>query len=387
MMKSILFRISGVVFIAVLVAGLSYASVTLKSGDTEKKTALVSTDFTEETTLEEIGRVHKIDRNSMKEVFGLQDSELIQTVKSLNLPIDSVKNKIRKAQVLAAEHASKNWLLILVKFVLWIVFLIFIGLQLKRKSITPFRRKIYLGIGVVLFGITLGADPSPMGTVKDAIVLFAAEHVIFPPRLVAFLAMLVLGTILANKILCSWGCQFGTLQDFIFRLGRDKNDQSEIIPQVKIPFILTNSIRLLFFGVLIAAAVLWSVDIVAPIDPFAIFKPMKLAVTGAVFIGVILLMSLFVYRPWCHFFCPFGLVGWMGEKVSIFKIKVNYDTCISCKKCAKACPSTVMNAILVCKKIIPDCFACGTCIETCPTKSISFASGKRQVPPAGKFDE
>jgi polyferredoxin len=108
---------------------------------------------------------------------------------------------------------------------------------------------------------------------------------------------------------------------------------------------------------------------------------------GGLFIGLILVLSLFVYRPWCLFFCPFGLVGWLAEKVSFFKIKVDYDKCISCRACSKACPSTVMDAILKQDRVIPDCFSCGTCMEICPVKAISFERGKRQKPPAGKFDK
>jgi NAD-dependent dihydropyrimidine dehydrogenase PreA subunit len=84
-------------------------------------------------------------------------------------------------------------------------------------------------------------------------------------------------------------------------------------------------------------------------------------------------------------FCPFGLVGWLAEKISVFKIQVNYDTCISCRTCEKACPSTVMGAILLRDRILPDCFACGSCINVCPTNSIRLAAGKRRRPPAGKF--
>ncbi len=112
-----------------------------------------------------------------------------------------------------------------------------------------------------------------------------------------------------------------------------------------------------------------------------------LGVYGAVFTGAILILSLFTYRPWCmFFFCPFGLVGWLVEKVSIFNIKVDYDSCIACNKCSKECPSTVMDAILKQDKaVIPDCFSCGICVEVCPTDSVSFKSGKRSKVPEGKF--
>jgi ferredoxin len=47
-----------------------------------------------------------------------------------------------------------------------------------------------------------------------------------------------------------------------------------------------------------------------------------------------------------------------------------------------------MGAILKQDKMtIPDCFSCGNCIEVCPTAAISLAVGKREAPPAGKFDE
>jgi NAD-dependent dihydropyrimidine dehydrogenase PreA subunit len=78
-------------------------------------------------------------------------------------------------------------------------------------------------------------------------------------------------------------------------------------------------------------------------------------------------------------------VSWLVEKISIYRIKVNYDTCVACRTCARSCPSTVMDAILTRTRAIPDCFACGTCIEVCPTGSIRFLRGKRAMPPEGKF--
>ncbi|MBT6341024.1 MAG: 4Fe-4S binding protein [Desulfobacula sp.] len=120
--------------------------------------------------------------------------------------------------------------------------------------------------------------------------------------------------------------------------------------------------------------------------PFKVFKPEKIFVFGWVFLAVILISSLFVYRPWCSMFCPFGLVGWFFEKISIFKIKVNYETCIACESCAKSCPSTAMESILKREKTIVDCYSSATCLDACPTGSISFGTGKRDLPPAGKYD-
>jgi polyferredoxin len=257
--------------------------------------------------------------------------------------------------------------------------------MVKRKVTTGIRKWLLLG-AVAVFGVVLGSDPSPMGTVKDAVVLYGSKGVIFPPRLIAFGVFLLL-VVVANKFICSWGCQLGTLQDLIFRLNRDKEDRKGLLRQFKVPFVISNAVRVAFFAAIVLFAFAWATDIVEGVDPFKVFKPQALGIAGAVFAGLLLVLSLFIYRPWCHFFCPFGLAGWVAEKISLFKIHVNYDKCIACEACTKACPSTVMRAILKRDKIIPDCFACGTCIETCPVGAIAFKAGKRSKPPADKFNK
>lgn len=344
--------------------------------------------FTDSMTIKEFGEANQLSNVVLKEVFGLTSPEGLQgSLSDTDIHTETLPAEVNKALVLESENASKNWMKIMVKFALWIIYLGVAFFLLRKRKVTPVMRTGLLLGAVVLFGIVLGADPSPMGTVKDAVVLFGHTKVIFPPRLIAFSIMLIGGILIANKFLCAWGCQFGTLQDLIFRLNRDSQDRRGILPQVKVPFFVSNGIRIVFFALMTLSAFLWAADLIDPIDPFKIFKPLVLGVITALFIGALLIASLFVYRPWCHFFCPFGLVGWLVEKISVFRIHVDYKTCIACDACSKACPSTVMEAVLKRDRTIPDCFSCGTCIGVCPTQSISFKAGKRQVPPAGKFKE
>ncbi|PLY02499.1 MAG: 4Fe-4S ferredoxin [Desulfuromonas sp.] len=350
----------------------------------------VQLTLTMEMTVAQFGTANELSKTLLKEVFGLSTPEQMeQPLGSFGLSQEQISEKVNKAHALATEDATKNWFKIPLKFALWFLFMILCFVLLIKKKIVSRKTRLGLyGLGFVIFGVILGADPSPMGTVKDAIVLYASKGVLFPPRLVAF-GVFTLTVVLANKFICSWGCQVGTLQDFIFRLNRNAKDAgSGGLPQFKIPFVVSNTIRVLFFIALIWVAFSWAYDLTEEIDPFKIFKPLKMSIIGWVFIVGTLIASLFVYRPWCHLFCPFGMTGWLFEKLSLFKIKVNYDACISCKACEKACPSEVMGGILKRDKlVIPDCFSCGNCIESCPTDAVSFAFGKREKPPAGKFDE
>jgi NAD-dependent dihydropyrimidine dehydrogenase PreA subunit len=370
-----------------IVISASYVSSGLWTGKPEKQPDSIEITISEGITVADFGKKYNLDRRVLKNIFNLESkNDLAKQVDDFGMSQEFLSKKINKALAIQAEHGSKNWIKILIKGALWVIFLVVVFNLLRKGKITARNRKWIYMTAIGIFGIILGSDPSPMGTVKDAIVLLGSKGVIFPPRLIAF-GVFLLMVVLANKFICSWGCQLGTLQDLIFRLNRDSKDRKGLFRQFKISFIISNSIRISFFLLLIFAAFVWATDIVEVIDPFKIFKPHVIGIAGGLFIGLVLIMSLFTYRPWCHFFCPFGMVGWLAEKISIFKIKVDYDKCIACEACSKACPSNVMDAILKQDRIIPDCFSCGTCIETCPADAISFESGKRQKPTKGKFDK
>lgn len=373
--------------IVVCVVGSSVISTQIWGGKPEPALAPKKFIIEKEMTIFQFGQANALTNQVLKEIFGLKAKADLE--KNLNDygTADQIASMVTKKQALASEHASKNWIKIPVKFGLWFIFLSLIFALFRKRIITFGLRNGLLFVAVLIFGIVMGSDPSPMGTVKDAIHLYGAAHAIFPPRMIALSVFLAI-VFLANKYICAWGCQAGTLQDLIFRINQNERGKTVIGRQIKLPFVLTNTVRFTFFCVFAFIAFSRGIDIIDPIDPFKIYKPTYLGLPGGIFVAALLLASVFVYRPWCHLFCPFGLVGWVVEKASLVKTSVDYETCIACQKCAAACPSSVMVAILRGdRKTIPDCFACYACREVCPTDSISFSTRKRTVPPAGHFEK
>jgi len=379
--KVILYFLS-IVFIVVL---CSFISVGIWGGKQEQPIEIQEISISDGMTIREFGEINSLTNPVLREIFDLKSPADLDKNLDEYGNIEHITALVRKNLALASEHATKNWTKIPVKFVLWFVFLIMVFIVLRNQSNTSVLRKWLYLLSILIFGVIMGSDPSPMGTVKDAIHLYGTTQAVYIPRMIALGIFLTI-VFIANKYICAWGCQAGTLQDLIFRVNRTKNFRAAIGRQVKLPFVLTNTIRFVFFCIFTFAAVLWGAEIIEPIDPFKIYNPAHVGLLGGVFIGVLLVSSLFIYRPWCHLFCPFGLVGWIIEKVSFVKISVDYDSCIACEKCSAACPSTVMDAILKRDtKTIPDCFACYTCRDVCPTDSIRFSSRKRTMPPADKF--
>lgn len=373
------------VLIIVLVVGLSIISNRIWGDKPEQIPALKKLIVEKEMTIIQFGQANELPNSILLEIFELKVKSDLEKKLNEYGTSDQIASLVTKKLALASEHASKNWIKIPVKFGLWIVFLSAIFILLKKRKVVSSLRNGLLFVAILIFGIAMGSDPSPMGTVKDAIHLFATTQAIFPPRMIALGIFLAI-VFLANKYICAWGCQVGTLQDFIFQINQTDKRKAVIGRQIKLPFVLSNTVRFIFLCVFTFVAFSLGIDIIDPVDPFKIYKPMYLGLSGGIFLGILLLASLFIYRPWCHLFCPFGFVGWLVEKTSLVKISVNYETCIACQKCATACPSTVMGAILRRnKKTIPDCFSCYTCREVCPTDSISFSTRKRTLPPADFF--
>ena len=376
-------------FIALVAAMtvLSIISVKIWGGKPETLPEPKQLIITEEMTLQDFGQTNELPNRALKEIFVLQQKSDLQKKISEYGSVSQIKALVIKKLALVAEHETKNWKKIFIKFTAWLTVLTGIFFLFGRRKVSPTKRKLALLLSALIFGVILSADPSPMGTVKDAIHLFATSRAIFLPRMIALMVFLLL-VFFANKYICSWGCQVGVLQDLIFRINQNDQHKAVIGKQVKVPFVFTNSVRIAFLVLFTLAAFVWGTDIIEPVDPFKFYKPMHLGIVGLVFVGGLLVLSLFVYRPWCHLFCPFGLVGWLIEKISFTKVSVDFDSCIACGKCEAACPSTVMGAILHRdKKTIPDCFSCYVCRDVCPTASISYSARKRTLPPSGHFDK
>jgi len=294
-----------------------------------------------------------------------------RTLAELGIEPTEAAAAIGRTLALKAERESKDFKRIFLKFGLWIILLIVPLVILARGGLTPRLRLVMLGSAVAIFGIILGSDPSPMGTVKDAVTLFGIHRAVFAPRIIA-LGVFLLLVVIANKFICSWGCQFGTLQEFIHRLNRPGKTGRSALPVIKLPFVLTNTVRILTFAALTLAAFIWAFDLIGLIDPFKVFKPAHLGWVGGAFLVIILVAALFTYRPWCNLFCPFGLVSWLFERLSFWKIRVDYGRCTACRACTKACPSQAMEGILTGKALPADCFSCGDCLPACPTSAVQF---------------
>ncbi len=250
---------------------------------------------------------------------------------------------------------------LLSKFVLWIGTIVVATLLLRRHKVTERVRLAALVGGTLLFGVIYGVltrsdmNPNPVFSVRNLLTSVLVKHQP-TPFIIGMLVILLLTVFVSNKSICGWGCQLGLLQDLLHRAP---------LPKWRPPFWLANGVRIAAFVALVGGLAVAGRDWIKPIDPFGPFNWQFTLGTLGMF-GLVAVASLFVYRPWCRFLCPFGLAGWLVEQVSLFRPRVNRETCKECLVCVKACPTQAMGDFYADKKIHADCFACGACIRACP---------------------
>ncbi len=261
--------------------------------------------------------------------------------------------------------------LIAVQLLLWLMVVGVSVYLLRRRRVSPKVRLGFLAGGVLVFGVLITSllpEASPPNPVSGLRSLLAG--LVVRGQLALPLAGMILGLLalvwLSNKSICGWGCPLGLLQELFHRIPT---------PKWRAPFWVSNSVRVAVFLALLGSLVAIGLDWMGSIDPFGVFS-LSLSPIAAGFTAALLAASLFVYRPWCQFLCPFGLVGWLVEQFSFLRPRIDRSQCVGCKKCVAACPTQAMADHYTARKLHADCYACGACLHACP-KEGALTWGRR----------
>jgi len=98
-------------------------------------------------------------------------------------------------------------------------------------------------------------------------------------------------------------------------------------------------------------------------DPFVgLFRfagPLWLLLVG----GGLLLLGVFIGRPYCRYLCPYGAILSLLSRASWRGVTVTPDKELDCGLCAEACP---YGAIENLRAVRSRCLSCGRCYKHCP---------------------
>lgn len=215
-------------------------------------------------------------------------------------------------------------------------------------------------IGIAAICAVLGFYPVKIMDVQFTAVL---QRVIIDYSLpaIGILAGIIIFTMFFGRFYCSIVCPFGILQEFAALLFKKKDAEQKNLPFKY--FIAALTIGALFGGCAL---------LIRYIDPYTMFiSAISFSIIGLVFVFIILALVFFKNRYFCTNICPVGAILGLLSKVSLNKVYIDKENCVSCGKCAKSCPSGCIDFK---EKNIENetCIKCLKCIDECKKGAIKY---------------
>jgi len=209
----------------------------------------------------------------------------------------------------------------------------------------------------VYFGFYRKGCVCPIGAIQNvAVALTDPSYAVSYVVIAFFFAPLVLA-LLFGRVFCGGVCPFGAIQELV------------VLRPVQVPRRLDRALGLLkyvYLGLAIWFAVLPAVErdfIICRFDPFVGFfrrtGPAYMLIIG----GALLVLGMFIGRPYCRYLCPYGGLLAQLARFSWKGVTITPDKELDCGLCAESCP---YGAIEKLRAVRTSCLSCARCYTACP---------------------
>lgn len=242
------------------------------------------------------------------------------------------------------------------------IVLLLIAWGFRYKNFSHYRG-LFLLVGVVWLGFYRGICNCMIGSFQNLVLGVMSWHFYWPGLL--WIGVLVVATYLLGRLWCGWLCPMGAIQEFLFHSPKLKILASEKSQRV------LRIVRYVVFVVWVLQLVVTQTNLYCHYDPFkTLFNLVFTDTVSIVLLGILLVSSVLIYRPFCRMMCPVGvLLGWVSKIPGARKVTVGSD-CVNCKLCAKNCAMHAIGGKDKAEVDTETCIACGECKAVCHKNSI-----------------
>ncbi len=222
-------------------------------------------------------------------------------------------------RVLFLEYLDVLVLFLVLSLVTWLV--------LKKRS----RKGVFWTsvFSLLYFGFYREGCICSIGSIQNVVLGIVDPTYAIPLTALLFFLLPLLFTLFVGRTFCAGACPLGAIQDIV------------AIRPIELPKWIQKVLGLipyLYLGLAVLYVATKSEFIICRYDPFVGFfrfdAPFSMLILGILFLAV----GVFVARPYCRFFCPYGvLLGWMS-RFSSKHLTITPAACIQCKLCSNSCP-------------------------------------------------
>jgi len=192
------------------------------------------------------------------------------------------------------------------------------------------RALLALSVGAVAWlGFWRAGCVCPIGAIQNVCLALGDASYAIPWAVVALFAMPILFTLFFGRTFCAAVCPLGGVQELV------------AVRPVRVPGWLEHTLGLLpwvYLGLAVLFAVTGTAFVICRYDPFVGFFRLSGSANMLIFGACLLVIGVFVGRPYCRYLCPYGAVLGLISRVSKWHATITPDECIQCRLCEDACP-------------------------------------------------
>jgi len=197
-----------------------------------------------------------------------------------------------------------------------LLFLLVIFLFFAKNRRNFLFRNLTLFFSLIYFGFILKNAFCPIRTFQ---LLFIDKSKIVMNLIpfLFFLLPIILVLLIKSKLYCNWLCPLGAFQEFIFqakKLIKCKCLSKGFLPKKKWQI----QFKYFFLIFVVLALLIFRRPILCGIDPFGVLFGRFVTSISLILLLILIISSVFIYRPWCKFFCPYGALLSLLKKFSLF---------------------------------------------------------------------
>ena len=179
------------------------------------------------------------------------------------------------------------------------------------------------------FGFVKEGCVCPIGAIQNvALGIFDSNYAV-PITVMLFFLIPLAFALFFGRVFCASVCALGAIQDLV------------ILKPINLPRKLTlglSMIPYLYLGAGILFAATNTGFIICRYDPFIGFFRLN-GNSPYLYLGAgFLLAGVFIARPYCRFFCPYGVLLGMMSRFSRWHLSITPSECVDCRLCETSCP-------------------------------------------------
>lgn len=168
-----------------------------------------------------------------------------------------------------------------------------------------------------------------IGSVQNlSLALFNTRYAMPLSALLFFIIPLIFA-LLFGRVFCAGVCPLGAIQELTgFRQVRISKGVESVL--ATIPFI--------YLGLAVLFSATGSQFIICRYDPFVGIFRLDAPYTMIIFGALLLLVGIFVNRPYCRYLCPYGVLQNIFSRFAGKHLTITPAECTNCRLCEECCP-------------------------------------------------